>query len=82
MRIGRANINNESYIKFAIESKKNAFERYKEVQLYCLNNTSMTSDGNILCNYDVPEMNKEIALAEREFIVATAYLANLLENRE
>lgn len=81
MRTGKANINDESYIKFAIESKKSTFERYKKLQLYCLNNTHITADGNIMYDYDVPEMNKEIALAEREFISSSAYLANLLENK-
>ena len=79
MRIAKENINKEEYIKFAVEVKKNAFDKYKEIQLYCLNNTSISPEGNIIYDYDAEETNKKLASAERNFINASNYLVDLLE---
>ena len=75
-------LNSDFIIKSAILQKQNAFGRYRDIQIKCLQNTHIKDDGNIIYVYDVAEMNRKLAEAEHDFISASKYLADLLKDKE
>ena len=74
--------NNNFVIKSAIESKKIAFNEYRDLKIFCWNNTSISSDGSIVYSYNIEVMNKKMAVAESNFINATRYLEELLNTNK
>ena len=74
--------NNEYIIKSAVVQKQNAFSKYRDIQIKCLQNTHISDDGSILHIYDVAEMNKKLAEAEHDFINASKYLEELLSSKD
>ena len=74
--------NADFIIKSAIQQKQDAFGRYRDIQIKCLQNTHIKDDGNIIYVYDVAEMNRKLAEAEHDFINASKYLEELLKDKE
>lgn len=77
----KLSLNTDFVIKSAIQQKQNAFSRYRDIQIKCLQNTHITDDGTIIHVYDVAEMNRKLAEAEHDFINASKYLEDLLKNK-
>ena len=74
--------NNEYMIKAVIEQKKQAFAKYRDIQIKCLENTHVVNDGSMVHMYNVQEMNEKLASAEHEFYAACKYLEEIQKNKE